>query len=169
MCSVDSKYQDADTLTSKIAAWKSMLLRCFDYPSHSPALKVEHVIRRPDGLGTGNAHRGGITLSPKVSSDTSGPNYRPIALVCRLSPNSRSLTAVRSTQASAPFASSRCPICGSGDIEFCCTQVSYSSSWCRRCSLASRGHGETIPSLWASRHHQVLLPFSSKEIHLRSL
>jgi len=86
ICRLDSKYEDADTLTSKIAAWKSILLRCFDYPSHVPALKVEHVIRRPDGLGTGNAHRGGITLSSNFLSDTSGPNYRPIPSVCSLPP-----------------------------------------------------------------------------------
>ena len=84
---LDSNYEDADTLTRKIAAWKSMLLRCFFYyTSHVPALKVEHVIRRPDGLGTGNAHRGGITVSSNLPSDASGPNYRPIASVCSLPP-----------------------------------------------------------------------------------
>jgi len=48
--------------------------------SNFPALKVENAIARPDGLGTGNAHRGGIFIQ-YISSDKLGPNYRPIATV----------------------------------------------------------------------------------------
>jgi hypothetical protein len=66
------KKGDGESLTDMIAAWG-----CNTLPSFSAwlfwgvlmvALKVENAIARPDGLGTGNAHRG-------------GPNYHPVATV----------------------------------------------------------------------------------------
>ena len=81
MSSEDSGYDDGDSLTNKIAAWGSMVpySLCF---VDVLALKVENAIARPDGLGTGNAHRGGTVIPPQLSiSDSVGPNYRPIASV----------------------------------------------------------------------------------------
>ena len=59
-CRDDSGYYDENSLINKIAAWGCIVSRILIVDIQ--ALKVDNAIARPDGLGTGNAHRGGITI-----------------------------------------------------------------------------------------------------------
>jgi hypothetical protein len=59
---------DGESLTDLIAAWGCNTLPPVVIGMLMIALKVENAIARPDGLGTGNAHR-------------AGPNYHPVATV----------------------------------------------------------------------------------------
>jgi len=53
-----SDIQDANSVASKIDAWKCipLLIRLMI------GLKIENPIARPDGLGTGNVHRSGLFI-----------------------------------------------------------------------------------------------------------
>ena len=59
-CRDNAGCNDENSLTNKIAAWGSIVARFLK--TDFPALKVDNAIARPDGLGTGNAHRGGTTI-----------------------------------------------------------------------------------------------------------
>ena len=59
-CRDDTGCHDENSLTNKIAAWGCIVSRFLKVDF--PALKVDNAIARPDGLGTGNAHRGGTTI-----------------------------------------------------------------------------------------------------------
>lgn len=56
-CRDNTGVHDENSLTNKIAAWGGIVSQLFKVDF--PALKVDNAIARPDGLGTGNAHRGG--------------------------------------------------------------------------------------------------------------
>lgn len=83
-CRDENGYEDENSLANKIGAWRSTF-SCFVKVDIS-GLKIENAITRPDGLGTGNVHRGGNTSQRTILDNRSQlPSYCVSKLISQFS------------------------------------------------------------------------------------